>query len=483
MGVERQLPRPPAARSDRVESLPLRLSDRTSVNFDLEAQRTEGTADIGIPIVGGEIPDVPRTRNYGSPFDTSEQETGRLQINLESVLGPRLTLRNKTYYTDQDWTSEGAILGGVIPLPGSALLLRLFGALHQETRVLGDQFDAILRLDSGSVQHELVAGIEAQELLVKANFDIGLLPPIDLLNPVETAQKPIVFLPGAGIAIDLQVRTLAPYVLDVMHFAGKWHLSLGGRLDAIDQQDDSSGLSEEETELSPFAGLLYTPTDRLSLYANYGEGFNPISLGVVSADPKPEKSRGAEIGIKTQALDGRLRTSAALYQLKKNNIAIVDQTGVVAQLGDQESKGAEVEVSASLRPGLDALLVYGYTDATLTRFTRLDPLTGTILDFSGNAPTWAPKHVLNTWLGQRFPNGIGVAGGIRHVGSRFVDEANLVSASSYTTLDATVSFERPRWSTVLYLNNLTDADYETRAFDAVIPASGFNVKLAFRVMM
>lgn len=464
-------------------SVTLRLSDRTWVNFDLEAQRTEGSLDIGIPVVNGEIPDVPRTRNYGSPFDAAEQDTARVQVNLESVLSASQTIRNKAYYTDQDWTADGAVLGGVLPTPGSALIFRVFGTLEQKVKLIGDQLDTVFRFGSGRARHEMVLGIEAQELKVDSSVEVGLLPPIDLVNPVETAQQPIPFIPGAGFGVDLRVRTLAPYVLEVLNLDDRWQFSLGGRVDVIDQENKVIDFSGNETDFSPFLGVLYAPSEQLSLYANYGEGFNPISLGVVNEDPKPEKSRGAEVGVKTQALSGRLRASASLYQLKKNNIAIVDQTGIVAQLGDQESKGAELELSASLLPRLDMLVAYGYTDATLTRFTRLDPLTGTILDFSGNAPTWVPEHVFNSWIGKRFENGMGVAGGVRHVGSRFVDEANLVEASSYTTLNLTLSLEKERWATTLYLNNLTDEDYETRGFDAVIPAAGFNVNFGIRLRM
>lgn len=465
-------------------SLTLRVGERTSIDFDVEAQRTEASLDMGIPIVNGEIPDVPRTRNYGTPFDEIEQKTGRAQINLESVLSSRTTLHNKTYYTSQDWTANGASLAAVVPISATdALIARIFGALDQKVDVYGDQFDATMRFGSGNVRHDLVAGVEAQQLKVDSTVDVGLLPLIDLQNPVETATQPIAYIPGAGFGVDLTVRTLAPYVLDVMHVNDRWHFSVGGRLDFIDQDNRILDSSGDETDFSPFVGVLFTPAGRTSFYANYGEGFNPISLGVVNENPKPEKSRGEEVGVKTEQLSGRLRASVALYKLEKKNIAIVDQTGFVAQLGDQRSQGVEVELGAALAPGLELLCVYGYTDAELTRFTRLDPLTGIVSDYSGNEPTWVPKSVFNTWLGKHFENGVGVAGGIRYVGERFVDEANSVEADSYATANATVSLDKARWGVTLYLDNLTDTKYETRGFAAVVPASGFNASLALRLRM
>src|SRR6202008_4187160 len=120
---------------------------------------------------------------------------------------------NKADYTHQGWAAGGAGLGGVVPLPGTALIIRLFGDLEQKVNLIGDQLDTVFRFGSGRTRHEMVVGIEAQQLKVESSVEIGLLPPIDLMNPVETAQAPIVFLPGAGFGVDLQVRTLAPYVL------------------------------------------------------------------------------------------------------------------------------------------------------------------------------------------------------------------------------------------------------------------------------
>jgi iron complex outermembrane receptor protein len=465
-------------------SITFQAGQRTTINIDLEAQHTEGKNDGGIPLVLGAVPDVPRTRSYQTPFDHYDQDTNRVRINVESEVNDHLRIRNKTYYTDQDWTNNGTLLFGTLPLPfGGAVVIRSFGVLDQQVEVLGNQLDTIFSFATGSVEHELVTGIEYQDLKVKAFLGFGLLPFIDVFNPIETATLPIVFFPGNSITLDLDTETIAPYVLDTMHFSDRWHLSLGGRIDFLDQGNAALGISQSDNEISPFLGLLFSPSERLSIYANYGEVFNPVSLAVASGTPKPETGEGAEIGIKSLALAGRLRTSVSVYTLKKKNIPTVDQTGVVAQQGDQKSQGLEIEVSATPVPGLNLLLTYGYTDAELTRFAQQDPFTGMVFDRSGNEPAYVPRHVVNSWVGKRFSNGFGIAGGVRYVSDRFISEANDFKVDSYVTADANLSYERERWTASVHLKNLTDEEYETRVVNqsAILPAPGFNVAAGIRL--
>lgn len=451
--------------------------ERTLFNVDFEIQNTKGKNDGGIPVVLGEVPDVPRTRSFGSPFDEFTQDTSRVRANLDHRFNGNVSLNNKAYFTTQTWDNTGTLLFGAIPHPAGATLLRGYGELSQDIKVFGDQLDLMVKATTGAVRHDVVAGIEFQDLQVDASIDIGLLPPIDLRNPVETATLPIAFLPGAGTKLDLDTRVIAPYVLDTMHFSDRLHLSLGGRVDFLDQKNATTRFTQTDNAFSPFVGLLFAANDRLSVYGNYGKVFNPISLAVASGEPEPEIGIGTELGLKSRALNGRLRASVAVYTLNKDNISIVDQTGIVAQLGDQESKGLEVEVAADAGAGVNLLFAYGYTDAVLTRFNQVDPLTGAIADRSGNAPAWVPNHVFNSWLTKRFDGGLLVAAGLRYVGERFMNEANDFTVPSYTTIDSTIGYQRGRWEAVVHLKNLTDQAYETRSVNqvAVIPAPGFNV--------
>ena len=68
--------------------------------------------DSGLPLVDGAIPDVPRTRSYQSPFDASEQDIYRVRIEFERQAGSRLTFRDRLYFTDLAWDSDGTLING-----------------------------------------------------------------------------------------------------------------------------------------------------------------------------------------------------------------------------------------------------------------------------------------------------------------------------------------------------------------------------------
>jgi TonB-dependent siderophore receptor len=452
--------------------------DRTAVTVSAEVHRSEFTPDAGTPLFFGEIPDVPRERSYQTPFDFSDQQMTRLLVEVESRRSERLTVRNKTYFNVLDWETRGTLINAVVPdFLGNFNVLRTRNVLDDRQELLGNQLDAVVTFGSGSVQHTLTAGVEVAHLADELQLDIGLLPAIDLFNPVETAPEEDFLLPGFGSAADTTTVVLAPYLLDEIQLSERWRVFVGGRFDYLDFEDDLSGAARTDSELSPFAGVLFAPTGSVSLYANYGQSFAPPSTLVTGAEREPEEGEQVEVGVKTRHLGGRLRTTVAVYDLTKDNIAILDATGVTAQLGEQESQGVEVEVSASLSSNLHWTLTYAYTDAELLRFTEFDPFTGQIVDRSGNVPAYTPEHLANFWISRRFDHGLGLSGGVRYVGEQFIDEDNAFTIDDYILVDALISYELERWGARLHLRNLTDEEYQGRGFGnaSVLPADGFNV--------
>ena len=184
-----------------------RTGENSLLNVNLEFIDSSFTPDAGLPIVttfefrppfpfpipsGQEIADVERTRSYRSPFDRSEQETRRAQVDYENALSDRLTLRNKTYYRELQWLSDGTIINGV--LPGFAVgapddqVIRTLVLLDDTQEFFGNQLEAVYSLETGSVKHQILGGVEIGRFDDQFTLDFGLLPTIGLNNPVETAQ-------------------------------------------------------------------------------------------------------------------------------------------------------------------------------------------------------------------------------------------------------------------------------------------------------
>ncbi len=464
-----------------------RPDEATTLTLGLEWMEADFQPDAGIPVVDGRIAEVPRERSYASPFDRSEQQIGRLQLDFERQLSDRSTLRNKTYVRQLDWLSDGTLLGFVFPnAAGSLDVSRTLLLLDDKQQFIGNQLELVLTRETGKVTHRLLAGIEVTEFADEFTLDVALLPTIDIFQPVETAVGPPFVLPGFSSAGDARSTVVAPYFVDQIALSERLQLLAGARWDSIDFEDSVSGVSRSQSELSPMLGLVFRASDRTSLYANAGRSFAPPSPRVMDA-PEPEESRQIEVGARWTAPDGRLRATVAAYELERDNIAIPDDNGFTQQAGDQRSRGIELELAASPGRGWRTLFNYAYNDAELTRFSELVrlplPPGFAVFDRSGNRPAFAPEHLAGFWLSRRFASGWNVGGGGRWVGEQFIAEDNAARLGSYALLDATAGRTFGSWRWSVHLENLTDERYETRGFGgaSVIPGRPFSATLRLEV--
>ncbi|MCY1289242.1 Ferric-pseudobactin BN7/BN8 receptor [compost metagenome] len=129
-------------------------------------------------------------------------------------------------------------------------------------------------------------------------------------------------------------------------------------LDGASTVDDRS----EHGKITPYAGVVYDFSKHWSAYASYTNIFKPQSNRDVSgAFLDPLVGNGFEVGAKGSFFDGLLNTSAAMYLVKQDNLAVAIP-GVLAPDGSQayygasgaKTKGYELEVSGQLAPGWQA---------------------------------------------------------------------------------------------------------------------------------
>ncbi len=457
-----------------------RASDRDTVAADFERVESLYQPDSGLPILlDRRVAGVPSRRSYQSPLDNSDQTAGRAQIEWERKAGG-LALRDKLYYRGLDWRSNGTLFTGVFPdQTGRLQVNRVLTLLDDRQAFWGNQLEVTATVTRGGYEHRLLAGLEVARRDDTFTLDVGLLPAIDLLAPVETAQGPVFLLPGQSSAADARTWIVSPYVLDDVALSSRLHLLVGARFDRSDLRDGVSRTSRRDSQLSPMVGLLYALSDHLSFYGNAGQGFAPPSTRV-AGPRRAETGAQAEAGVKGDLLGGRLRATLAAYQIERRHQAIPDANGLTAQDGGQRSRGVELEVAAEPLPRLFTLLSYAYNDAVLTRFREqvqvsFFPPAYATLDRAGNTPPLAPAHIANLWLTRRLPGGFEISLGGRYTSSQFIAADNAFAIPAAFTADAALSYSLGRLKAHLNAKNLTDKRTYTRGFGStsVIPASGF----------
>ena len=460
-----------------------RAGDDVTFDINFEYAELDYVSDAGLPLVNGmPAPNVARTQSYQSPFDRSEQTTLRGRFDLTAELGGWVTLRNKAYFTDLDWLSDGTLFNGAFPnQTGSWETFRTLASLDDEQRALGDQLEAVLRFDTGALRHTLMIGVEAMQLTDRFTLDVAALPNSDIFSPVETATRPLFQIPGALQTVDATTLVAAPYLVDHVALSDQVQVLLGARHDWVEYEDDVSGQQRDYAQLSPMVGAVYAPSATLSLYGNFGRAFAPPSSRVLG-DVEAEESTQFELGAKHILMEGKARASLAVYSLERD-ITIPDTSQITEQLGTQRSRGVEVEAEAHPDDTLSIYASYALNDSEYTEFMQtLVVQTAEGFDVQtvarvGATPAFAPEHILNIWAEKRLDSGLGLALGARYVGDQFVSEENAFTIDSVLTLDAGVSYAYEDVTWRLNVRNLTDREYVTRGFGefSVIPAQPITV--------
>ena len=134
------------------------------------------------------------------------------------------------------------------------------------------------------------------------------------------------------------------------------------------------------------------------------------------------------------------------------------------QVGQQSSRGLEASLDLQLPHAwqlqANAAIVHAqYDDCN-------QDVNGVQVSRDGNRPVDVPRRTANLWLSKTVTEDIRAGAGVRYVDARYADMANQNELPSYTVVDATVSWQAARNTTLgLQLNNLFDRTYAVSQYN------------------
>ena len=308
---------------------------------------------------------------------------------------------------------------------------------------------------AGGLEHQLLLGIDWNHQKGKARRFSGSAPDLDLLNPVYGLP---IAQPTDPLAHYTQtVRQVGVYVQDQVQLNERWLVTLGGRQDHVksvtDDHLDAARTAQSDSAFSGRAGLTYLVGNGLAPYLSYAESFLPNSGTDVEGHAfQPSRGRQWEAGVKYQPEGTRTLLTAAVFDLRKTNVVTYDNlTFDARQIGKQRSRGLELEAKAEPLPGLKASAAYTWLDIKTVQSADRTEV--------GKAPSGVPKQSASLWLDYLVGGGLGIGGGITHLGRRQNDEANTSSEPSVTLFDAVLHYELDAWRFALNVRNLFDRKY------------------------
>lgn len=217
-------------------------------------------------------------------------------------------------------------------------------------------------------------------------------------------------------------------------------------------------LNQDDSKVSPYAGLTYDFTNSVLGYVSYSDIYLPQSqVDAQNNYLAPSKGKNIEAGVKADWLGKRLLTTVAVFQAKQSGLAA--PTGVKNGYGMDvyeaadfvKSEGVELEAVGKLNDYVDLSL--GYTSLKLS-------------DKDGETDIfpWVPRRTANLAVTGRLP---GVPDWKMGVSSRWQSEISntessgvTVRQSSYAVLNAFAAYQiSPKTTLRFNVNNLTDEKY------------------------
>ena len=445
------------------------INDRTDLTLQLEYSDYKGPFEVGLPVIGDSVADVPFSRISGELDDFVEIESLNVGYNLEHRFSDTWQLRNAFRFTRQDILDVGAI-----PLffedESAGILSRGFSRQVRDPQDFGLQTSVVGEFATGSIDHTLLFGVDlnrSEERDTAQFSDFADFQPLNIFDPVygtfdgvDRETLPI-FRDEA-----LERDRLGIYLQDQIDILDNLILLAGIRYDTVEQTTTSfpdafdpttSEIEQNDDAWIPRIGVVYQPTPNISLYGSYSQSFTPSFDTTSSGEPLgPERGEGFEVGVKAELLNGNLLATLAYFDITKQNVATSDPNDPFASVatGEQRSQGVEFDVTGEILPGWNILASYAYIDAEVTDDNDISV---------GNRLTNAPEHSASLWTTYEIQQGdlagLGFGLGFNFVGERAGDLANSFEVDDYFLTNAGVFYRRDNWRFALNARNIFDVDH------------------------
>ncbi|MCB5184804.1 TonB-dependent siderophore receptor [Methylobacillus gramineus] len=460
-------------------SLQLDISEKSRLLLQAEYLDDRRLNDFGIPAVNGRPARVSIKTYYGSSDgrhdDYVQSRVSAGTIVFEHSFNDDVKLRNAFRAYSYDLDRNNTVVTRVNTSTANPVLSRRYSTVQRQEDGYFNQTDLSIKAKGWGLEHALLFGMEIGEQ-VKDAFSGDFTAPsnITLYNSVLTDSVRSAILSGISDSTGTS-KTTGLYMQDLVSLTEHWKALLGVRFDRFNQRSEDNRspakVSRIDEEWSPRAGLVYQPTDTISIYGSYSKSFQPsqenFNLGFSNnaAQLAPEKTTNYEIGAKLDWLEGKLSTMVSLFSLERTNIKSTDPTNGNLQIpiGEQRTNGLELSAMGRLADHWDISAGYAYMDAEITKSPSLasvpiGPSTYRVA-IEGNQPGLTPRHSANLWLSHRFGNGFGIGGGAVLMGEQYTSVSNAVKLPGYTRFDASAYYETAHYDLRLTVNNLMDKEY------------------------
>lgn len=447
----------------------------------------DGGRDRGIAAPQGDVWALPIDWTVNEPGDIARNEGFSIDSHLRQALNESWTSHFQTRFTRGEYINKYHEPQPFFVDEDGTLMMR---RQYRDQTFKTDAYVATIRLvgdvETGPVGHKLVVGGEySRDVKDNERNYASVVPSINVFNPVYGVADPGEYHFNNVGTFGGDQSQVSFYIQDLMRVHPRVHVLGGARYTSLLQYSfNGNNVTASEFgshgALSPRLGLVYEFMDDATLYGSWSMGFQPQPLARQSEDQggpfDPQTSQQLEVGSKLGFFQNRLMVTASGYQIMKQNILQRDfeAEGVVWILhGEVRSRGAEFDVIGAPLPNWSISSNYSFNEIEITKDTREDRI--------GQRFPNSPKHAASLWTRFDIPGtGLGIGGGVNHVGDRET-LTDLLILPSYTVADAALYY---RWRAVdlaLNVRNITNERFFSGGYNDFTLWPGAPRRVSLRV--
>ncbi|MEO0414870.1 MAG: TonB-dependent receptor, partial [Verrucomicrobiota bacterium] len=444
-----------------------RVNDKTRVDLSYEYNDFERYIDRGIP-----------TGANGRPVSSLKSVTfGDTDLNLANFRA-HIAKAAVTYDINDDWTARlhtqygwydkryaNTYARGYDPVTGVVTMDGYVDTTKRGTYQLSG--DVVGNFFTGALEHNVFVGAE---YVHTSNDNDRFTDSFTNGNQFNASTFAMTGgFTGTGIAgpTTMNLTTLnddrhatvdvySVYLQDEIAIGDKVDLVLGGRYDTFDFSvaDIAGGgtNSRSDSNFSPRAGVVFKPTENISIYGSYSETFLPLNDnqyagGNLNFDPNEftNMEAGINVGLK-ENLGLRLAVFEGELSQQQASATVPGTTVRV----DSETTGFEAELTGYLTDRWFVSAGYTYLDGEI-----VNQAGGT-----GLRPRELPENMFSIWNKYDVTERLGLGLGLIYQDESFINNGNTATLPSYVRVDA-AAFYKLSDKTRLQVNveNLFDEEY------------------------
>ena len=463
----------------------------TRVTLGYFHQEDENIPQYGVPYAlgafnNGPLPGAPISAYYGyANVDTQEIEVDALTATIAHDFGGGFSVRNLTRWQTVDqyalvdppqgsWCIDSGInpwTGAACTSPGTYLPSGPRGTVRDTTNdMLVNQTDFTVDFATGSVAHTLVTGFSlSNETYHRDNGNalrnpLGAtpnptLPTMSIADPDHIYTGPLNFI--VTQKADGEVDNMAVYVFDRVQLTERFEINGGLRFENNDAMSTLANIAtpypappaqpvvtqtpiaHNEDILSSYRlGLVYTPTERTSIYLAQGNSQTPSQASVngtcdvlTSCSVAPEEAETLELGGKWE-LNGALTLTGAVFRNERSKFRVpsTDPTIPEQQLdGESNVEGFALGAAGVIGERWSVFTNYTYLDSELVQNIDDAAVAGGTIDFRAGDPLPnTPEHSASFWATYQVTTAFVFGFGATYQGEYTFNRATATSDLYYT---------------------------------------------------